>query len=243
MKTLKAFFTVTALIAVLMTSCSSPKVKDNELSKAEKEQGYELLFDGKTLNGWHVYNQGKISSSWVAQDGELKCLPGTDARHGDLVTDEEFENYEFQFDWKISKEGNSGVFIDVLEREDIPTAWSSGPEYQLLDKDHQDYHKEMKRPGCLYNFSAQLNPVEANPSTEWNHSVIKQQDGKIEFMLNGVVTAKEDFKTSSWKEAIANSSFKHFPEFGKQVKGRIALQDWNKGVSFKNLKIRKIAAQ
>lgn len=240
MKKIKAFLSAAALIAVIMTSCSSPKLKDNELSSEEKAQGYELLFDGKTLNGWHVYNQGKITSSWVAQDGELKCLPGTDARHGDLVTDQNFDNYEFQFDWKISKEGNSGVFINVLEREDIPTAWTSGPEYQLLDKEHQDYNKEMKRPGCLYNFSAQLNPAEVKPSNEWNHSVIRQQDGKVEFMLNGVVTAKENFNTPEWKTAVANSSFKHFSEFGKQIKGRIALQDWNKGVSFKNLKIRKL---
>ncbi|WP_316843023.1 DUF1080 domain-containing protein [Pedobacter gandavensis] len=240
MKKFKVFLSAAALTAVIMSSCSSSKPKDNELSKEEIAQGYQLLFDGKTLDGWHVYNQGKISSSWVAQDGELRCLPGTDAEHGDLVTDQEFENYEFQFDWKISKEGNSGVFINVLERADIPTAWASGPEYQLLDKAHQDYVKEMKRPGCLYNFSPQLNPAELKPSTEWNHSVIRQQDGKVEFMLNGIVTAKEDFNTPNWKTAIANSNFKHFPEFGKQIKGRIALQDWNKGVVFKNLKIKKI---
>ncbi|MBC8984557.1 DUF1080 domain-containing protein [Pedobacter sp. N36a] len=240
MKKIKAFLTATALTAMMISACSSAKLKDNELSREEQAQGYELLFDGKTLNGWHVYNQGKISSSWVAQDGALTCLPGTDARHGDLVTDQEFENYEFQFDWKISKEGNSGVFINVVEREDISTAWSSGPEYQLLDKEHQDYVKAMKRPGCLYNFSPQLNPAEPKSSDEWNHSVIKQQHGKIEFMLNGIVTAKQDFSTADWKAAVANSSFKHFPEFGKQIKGRIALQDWNKGVAFKNLKIRKL---
>lgn len=229
-----------ALTTAIITSCSSSKTKDNELSKEEKAQGYELLFDGKTLNGWHLYNQGNTPSAWVAQDGELRCLPGTDAAHGDLVTDHEFENYELSFDWKISKEGNSGIFINVVERPDIPTAWASGPEYQLLEQGHHDYDKPMKRAGCLYNFSPQLNEAKLKPINEWNHSVIKQHEGKIEFMLNGVLTAKEDLNSNQWKTAIANSNFKLFPEFGKSIKGSIALQDWNKGVSFKNIKIKKI---
>lgn len=240
MKKFTALFTAAVLTSAIITSCSSPKIKENELSKQEKTQGYQLLFDGKTLNGWHLYNQGNISSGWVAQDGELKCLPGTDATHGDLVTDQDFENYELSFDWKISKEGNSGVFINVVERADIPTAWASGPEYQLLEKTHHDYDKEMKRAGCLYNFAPQLNPAEVKPPNEWNHSVIRQQDGKIEFMLNDIVTAKEDFNSNKWRQAVANTNFKNFPEFGKHLKGRIALQDWNKGISFKNIKIRKI---
>lgn len=240
MKKITALFTVAVLTAAIITSCSSPKTKENELSKQEEEQGYQLLFDGKTLNGWHLYNQGNISSGWIAQDGELKCLPGTAARHGDLVTDQDFENYELSFDWKISKEGNSGVFINVVERADIPTAWASGPEYQLLEKGHHDYDKEMKRAGCLYNFSPQLNPAEVNPPNEWNHSVIRQQHGKIEFLLNGIITAKENFNSTKWRQAVANTNFKNFPEFGKHLKGRIALQDWNKGISFKNIKIRKI---
>lgn len=240
MKKLVTIITATALTAAIITSCSSTKPKDNELSRQEKEQGYQLLFDGKTLKGWHLYNQGDVSSGWVAQDGELKCLPGTAATHGDLVTDQDFENYELSFDWKISREGNSGVFINVVERPDIPTAWASGPEYQLLEKGHLDYEKEMKRPGCLYNFAPQLNAAEVKPPNEWNHSAIRQQDGKIEFMLNGIVTAKEDFNSIHWKQAVANTSFKNFPEFGKHLKGRIALQDWNKGISFKNIKIRKV---
>jgi Domain of Unknown Function (DUF1080) len=236
MKLLTAFIAA----AAIFTSCGAPTAKDNELSGKEKEQGYQLLFDGKTLNGWHLYNQGNVASSWAARDGELRCVPGTDAEHGDLVTDQDFENYELSFDWKISKEGNSGVFINVAEHPDNPTAWASGPEYQLLEKGHHDYEKEMKRSGCLYSFSPQLNPVELKRLEDWNHSVIRQEDGKIEFMLNGVVTAKEDFNSSHWKNAVDTSNFKSFPAFGKQTKGRIALQDWNKGISFKNIKIRKI---
>jgi len=232
---LAAFCLLTPLI-----SSSITQVKDNQLSSQEQKEGYKLLFDGKSTKGWHLYNQGKIASVWVAKNGELKCTPGLEAAHGDLVTDEKFVNYELKFDWKISKEGNSGVFINVLERKDIPTAWASGPEYQLLEKSHYDYEKEMKRSGCLYNFSKQLNNAELKPLGSWNQSVIKQQNGVIEFYLNGILTAKQDFKTKEWREAIAATSFSNFPEFGKFVSGQIALQDWNKGVSFKNIKIKNL---
>ena len=236
------FYSLVVALCLLTTVISSSiaQVKDNQLSSQEQKEGYKLLFDGKSTKGWHLYNQGKIASVCVAKNGELKCTPGLEAAHGDLVTDGKFENYELKFDWKISKEGNSGVFINVLERADIPTAWASGPEYQLLEKSHQDYNKEMKRSGCLYNFSKQLNNAELKPLGSWNKSVIKQKNGVVEFYLNGVLTARQDFKTKEWKEAIAATSFNNFPEFGKFVSGQIALQDWNKGVAFKNIKIKNI---
>ena len=225
--------------AVLFSACASGKDGVNKLSKMEKQEGWTLLFNGKTLDGWHVYNKGKAQSAWIVQDGELYCRPGvTDVEHGDLLTDQEYENFELAFEWKISKEGNSGVFINVQEKASIPTAWASGPEYQLLEQTHHDYAtSEKKRPGCLYGFAPQKNPVEPRPAGMWNQARIRQMNGKIEFYLNGVLTAEEDFKSPEWTEKVANSGFKSFPEFGKHTKGRIALQDWAKGIAFRNIKI------
>lgn len=226
---------------ILFTACTSAPQKDNELSSAEKEQGFKLLFDGKSMDGWHLYNQGKIASVWNAKNGELECQAGgTDAVHGDLLTDSEYENFEFKFDWKVTEQGNSGVFFNVAEKPELPTAWASGPEYQILEEGHHDQANEKKRAGCLYNFSPQLNTAKLKPLGEWNHSVIRQKDGKIEFELNGIITAKQDLKSEEWKKAIQESNFKNFPQFSKQTKGHLALQDWNKGISFKNLKIREI---
>lgn len=230
----------TLILSIFLSSASAQSLTDNKLTKQEQKDGFSLLFDGKTLKGWHLYNQGNKLSLWKAQQGELRCVPGTNAAHGDLITDAKFENYELRFDWKISKEGNSGVFINVLERKDIPTPWASGPEYQLLDKTHYDYANELKRSGCLYGFSRQLNPAQTVDAGDWNHSVIRQQNGKIKFFLNGVQTAERDLTQNAWKKAIAATSFKNFPEFGKFTSGQIALQDWNKGVSFKNIRIKKL---
>ncbi len=236
--------TFIAFFAALLYSCShQPGDSPNQLTPEEQKEGWTLLFDGQSLNGWHLYNQGNRPSAWKAENGEL-VYRSDSARveHEDLVTDKEYENYDFRFEWKISEEGNSGVFINVVERKDIPTAWASGPEYQLLDSLHPDYAiNPKKRPGCLYNFTEQKNPVPARPAGEWNEGRIVQQNGKIRFFVNGMLTAEQDLTTENWKEMIAASGFSYFPDFGKVTKGRIGLQKWYKSVAFRNLKIREFS--
>ena len=216
-------------------------VEHNHLTDEEKAEGWTLLFDGKTMAGWHLYNYPDTTSVWKVVNGELYCnsKEGT-GQHGDLVTDKEFENYELSFEWKLSESGNSGIFINVQERPDKPATWHTGPEYQLLDPSHMDYAIETKRSGCLYGFSPQLNAVETNPAGQWNTSTIKHIDGKIEFYLNGNLTAQADFTTDAWKERVAASSFKVFPEFGLATKGHIGLQDWFSDVWFRNIKIKTL---
>ncbi len=225
----------------LLCSCSRGSDLPNQLTPEEQKEGWELLFDGQSLSGWHLYNEGNKPSAWKVENGELMYRSDSArVEHEDLVTDKEFENYDFRFEWKISEEGNSGVFINVVERKDIPTAWASGPEYQLLDSLHPDYAVNLKkRAGCLYGFTEQKNPVPARPAGEWNQGRIVQQNGKVQFYLNGLLTAEQDMTGESWKEMIAASSFNYFPDFGKATKGRIGLQKWYKSVAFRNLKIKE----
>jgi len=215
----------------------------NQLFAIEKEQGWQLLFDGESLDGWHLYNNADSTqfSAWQVKEGLLYCN-ATDERkiHGDLVTDAIYENYEFVFDWKIAIRGNSGVFINVQEQKEIPNTYSSGPEYQLLEPMHMDYSVPNKRPGTLWGFSPQLHEVAANPEGMWNTSTIKQKDGKIQFYLNGVLTVEEDFNSDDWKKRVKASGFASSPEFGAHTKGKIALQHWYFDVWFRNMKIRKM---
>jgi hypothetical protein len=227
------------LTILLLHACEKKAEGPNSLSKAEKNEGWELLFDGETTNGWHVYNKGKVASIWQVKDGELYSNPeNMSLETGDLVSDRQFEDFELKFEWKMTKGGNSGVFINVIEREDIPTPWASGPEYQLLENSHQDYTNDVKRPGCLYGFDAQKNRVESLPFGQWNQSHIRQVDGKIEFYLNGVLTAEKDLTSAEWQASVTESNFKGFPEFGKRISGHIVLQDWAKGVAFRNIKVK-----
>lgn len=250
MNTINPKLILASLVPLFIWSCQSkpsetgttePEItQNNQLSTMEKEAGWKLLFDGSTLEGWHVYNQGKAESAWEAVDGELRCNPEKSDDPADLLTDAQYENFEFVFEWKIEEEGNSGVFINVVEKPEIRTAWASGPEYQLLSNSHVEVDVPLKKSGCLYNFFPQKNPAETKSSTEWNTSKIIQIDGKTQFYLNEVLTMEVDFKSQDWTDTVANSGFKDYPEFGKSTRGHIALQDWAKGIAFRNLKIKEL---
>jgi hypothetical protein len=217
---------------------------NNRLNTDEIAAGWQLLFDGKTTSGWHLYNEGKINSAWNVKNGELVCDPNIEkVERGDLVSDNQYKNFDFSFEWKISEAGNSGVFINVQEAQEFPTAWTTGPEYQLLDNANMpnDYLVDGKHSaGCVYSLSPLLNEVQPKPSGQWNHSRILQQNGVITFWLNGIETGHEDMKTERWKQLIAGSKLGNFPSFGKAIQGKIAFQDWSKGVALRNIKIREI---
>ena len=234
-KLISALFIATGL----MGSCVGGK-HDNQLTDEEKKDGWVLLFDGNSMNGWHLYNNDKRSSTWSVQNGELVCGPDKRLEHMDLVSDKEYTNFDLRFDWKINKEGNSGVFIDVLERPDIPATYASGPEYQLLEVTHADNANPLEQTGCIFNLTRQLNPARPTKAGEWNESRIRQKDGRVEFYLNGVLTTEQDLHSPAWFDSIGKTHFSTFPEFGKRASGRIALQDWFKAISFKNMRIREL---
>jgi azurin len=223
--------------------CSSNTERQNKLSNQEEKEGWTLLFDGKTLNGWHLFNRGNIPSAWSVDSGMLICNPhAKNVKHGDLVTDKVYQDFDLVFDWKISRAGNSGLFVNVRERPDLGTTFSTGPEYQLLD----DRNVE---PGYLNNLSHKaasifgVVPNESNTvpkSGDWNRSRILQQNGKLTFWLNGVVTVRADLKSDDWKRLVAASSLGKYPDFGAAVNGHLALQDWTNGVAFRNIKLKEL---
>ncbi|MBS1659897.1 MAG: DUF1080 domain-containing protein [Bacteroidetes bacterium] len=227
------------LAACTLFACTT-KTPDNQLSEQEKSEGWSLLFDGQSTKGWHIYNNAKGPSTWSVSNGELVCGPDVRLVHLDLVSDGEYKNYDLRFDWKINKGGNSGVFINVVEKPDIPAAWASGPEYQMLDTSHPDFHLPTKRSGTLFALTAPLSPAETKPSPQWNQSRIVQRDGHIEFYLNGILTTKQDLTDPAWLDSVSKTYFNNFPSFGRQTSGHIGLQDWHKSIAFKNIKIRQL---
>jgi hypothetical protein len=231
------------LFALFTLSCSSPAEQHNVLSDQEKKEGWTLLFDGTTMNGWHLFNRGKIPSAWVIDSGNLVCNPhAKNVKHGDLVTDQVYENFDLIFDWKISDAGNSGLFINVQERPDLATTFSTGPEYQLLDDKNAEegYLKDLTHKAAAI-FGVIPNKSNTIPTSGvWNRSRILQQNGKVTFWLNGVLTVQADFHSDDWKKLVATSSMRKYSEFGMAVKGHIALQDWTNGVSFRDIKIKAL---
>ncbi len=236
----RALLSIFCLLFVF--GCSSNTEHENVLSDQEKKEGWTLLFDGRTLNGWHVFNKGNIPSAWSVDSGMLVCNPhAKNVKHGDLVTDKVYQDFDLVFDWKISYAGNSGLFVNVQERPDLGTTFSTGPEYQLLDDRNVD-------PDYLNNRSHKaasifgVVPNESNTvpkSGEWNRSRIVEQNGELTFWLNGVLTVRVFLKSDEWKRLVAASSLGKYPDFGVAVNGHLALQDWTNGVAFRNIRLKE----
>lgn len=230
------------LCAAMFASCTS-QPEHNSLSSQEKTEGWALLFDGSTLSGWHIFNKGNAPSAWKADSGMLVCNPHQkNVKHGDLVTDKEYENYELKFEWKISKAGNSGMFLNVQESPEFGATFATGPEYQLLDDKNVpvDYLADSThKAAAIFGVIANKSKSEPKPA-DWNQSRIVQKDGKVTFWLNGVQTITADFKSDDWKKRVAASGLSKFPSFGLAQKGHIAVQDWASGVAFRDIKIKQL---
>lgn len=227
---------------VLVSSCTQ-KDPHNSLTESEKNEGWRLLFDGKTLNGWHAYNQKHIPPVWKVEDGELKCVQiPSNLDHADLVTDSIYENFDLRFEWAIQKAGNSGVMINVQEDPKYAATFFTGPEFQMLDNANDEVHKGKAKEiaGAVYAVLPVKNEVQPKPFGEWNESRIVQNNGKITFWLNGVETADILINSDEWNELVNKSSLRTYPDFGKLTKGRIALQDHIDEAAFRNMKIKKL---
>ena len=212
----------------------------NTLTAKEKMAGFQLLFDGKTLTGWHTYNKpGMIGNCWTVEDGVI-YFDMTKKERGDLITDAEFENYDFSVEWRISKNGNSGIIFNVTEDLKYHSTYNTGPEMQVLDNDgHPDGKIFNHRSGDLYDLiKSSSEPVK--PVGEWNTARIVCNRGLLQQYLNGVKVVETRYDDANWKTMIAGSKFKNMPAFGLNMKGRIALQDHGNPVWFRNIKIKKL---
>jgi uncharacterized protein YaiE (UPF0345 family) len=210
----------------------------NTLTAKEKKAGFQLLFDGKTLKGWHTYNKpGVIGDCWTVVDGEISFDMSKKER-GDLITDAEFENYDFSVEWRISKNGNSGIIFNVTEDPKYHSTYNTGPEMQVLDNDgHPDGKIFNHRSGDLYDLiKSSSEPVK--PVGEWNTARIVCNRGLLQQYLNGVKVVETRYDDANWKTMIAGSKFKGMPAFGLNMKGRLALQDHGNPVWFRNIKIK-----
>ncbi|HWJ92632.1 MAG TPA: DUF1080 domain-containing protein, partial [Flavisolibacter sp.] len=224
----------------VLASCSSSKSgADNALVKEEKNEGWKLLFDGRTLDGWRTY-QNKPSESWSVTDGTIHCKGSKEKTdlHADLITKDQYDNFELSLDWKISPQGNSGIMY--LVTEDYPTAYLSGPEYQIIDDLHfPEKLEDWQKTGA--NYAMDPAPTAApNPVGEWNHTRIIVNKGHVEHWLNGKKIVEYQMWTDEWKNKKAIGKWKDAPGYGQAQKGHIALQDHGSEAWFKNIKIKTL---
>jgi cytochrome c len=221
---------------------------DNTLTEAEKAAGWQLLFDGQGTTGWHNWGKTTVGKSWIINDNaiHLDAKPNPEGHWqapdgGDIITAEEYENYELSLDWKIGACGNSGIIYNIVEDPSkYEYVWQTGPEMQVLDNAcHPDSKFPKHRAGDLYDMIACKHET-VKPAGQWNHVRIIIKNGKVEHWLNDRCVVRFTMFDESWRKLIAGSKFNEMPGFGKARKGRIALQDHGDPVWYKNIKIRKL---
>lgn len=213
------------------------------LTAAEKAAGWKLLFDGASLNGWRGYKTETPPAGWRAENGELSRV----GDGGDLMTVEQFDNFELKLEWKITENGNSGIIYristdSVGNAGPPPFTYSSGPEFQIL---HNAGHRDGKNPltsaGSNYAVNPPIRDV-TKPVGEWNDARIIADGNHIEHWMNGVKLLEYDIDSPDWLARVKASKFATMPWYGRAKRGYIALQDHGNLVTYRNIKIRPIGS-
>lgn len=227
----KLLLPLLGLVASLALPAVAADTEPNTLSKEEQSAGWRLLFDGKDAGQhWRGFKKDGLPAGWVVEDGALFRKD----KGGDIVTKEEFENFELSIEWKISPGGNSGIMFRVQESENTP--WKTGPEIQILD--NVGGHDPNKAGWMYALYPASVDTTKA--VGEWNHFRFVTNKGKCEHWMNGTKYVEYEIGSADWDEKVAKSKFNAFPEFGKAPKGRLCLQDHGNLVWYRSIKIRPL---
>jgi hypothetical protein len=215
-----------------MQQGASPTPAASTLSAEERAAGWRPLFDGSTLAGWHVYHGSGTPVGWRAADGVISRVGGS----GDLVTDEQFGNFDLALDWKVQPGANSGIIYRIAD--DGEATYMTGPEYQVLDDArHADGKDPLTSAGAVYGLYPAPRGI-VKPAGEWNAARILVNGSHVEHWLNGTRLAQYELGSSEWAQKVAASKFAAWPGYGKSARGRIGLQDHGDSVSYRNIRIK-----
>jgi hypothetical protein len=212
----------------------SPPVA-NTLTPSEAADGWRLLFDGRSIDQWRGYKQTTVPAGWHVSDGTMTKEKPT----GDLVSRDQFGNFELAWDWKLSEGGNSGMFFRGTEEYDY-IFWSA-PEYQLLDDaKHPDGKLRLTAAGSAFG----LYPAPAgvvHPAGEWNSSLLIVRGNHVEHWMNGVKMLEYELKSPEWEAKVKASKFGKWPNYGRHPSGYLGIQGDHDGLlALRSIRIREL---
>lgn len=234
------FFALLVLSACGTRKSETANAPPNQLTEQEKTEGWKLLFDGQTMNGWRFF-KNKENDTWEVQNGTLHSKPitETDGTHrADLITADQYANFELVLDWKVSPKGNSGIIYRVTEEFEV--SYGSGPEYQIIDDiNYPGKLKPENTTGGNYDMQVPQNKT-LNPSGEWNSTKIVVNGNHVEHWLNGNKLLEYELGSEEWRKMVAASKWKDYPGYGLAKTGYIALQDHGHEAWFRNIKIKPL---
>jgi cytochrome c len=207
----------------------------NRLTKDELAAGFEMLFDGVSLDKFRGRGREDAPKAWQSQNGELRLVPGGDG--GDLETKELYRDFDLRLEWKISRGGNSGV---IFRSEEQGAPWETGPEMQVLDDElHPDGRNRLTSAGSNYAMHPPKWDV-ARPAGMWNEARIVVKGNDVRFWLNGHNVVSYTLDSPEWRALKAKSKFAGYPRYGLAPTGHIVLQDHGDAVAYRNIRIKKL---
>lgn len=249
MKKLLFFFATTALISCKNNedpSASKNPSEETTTQVKEEETDWTFLFNGKNAEGWRGYNEeagSGLPQGWVVEGETLKSLGKGGDIGGDIIYEKDkYEDFELSLEWKLSPEGNSGVFYHVVESDDFDAPYYTGPEYQIIDNENFPEKLEpWQKIGADYGmYVPDYEKLNLKNVTDWNTTMIRVTDKKVTYWLNGEKTVEFDPTSEDWQQKKNGGKWKDFPEYGKSKTGYIGLQDHGSEIWFKNIKIKKL---
>ena len=239
---MKKIFFILALAGAVL-SCEQ---KPNTLTSKEKADGWVLLFDGQTMNGWRDFNGTSLTGPWEVQDGTIWTDGEGDDGNGYIVTDREYANFDLKWEWKIARGGNSGMIYHAVEGPQYKVPYVTGPEYQIIDDDNwEEVNGYPLEPWqrCAVDYAMYVPDFDTRilkPAGQWNQSEIIFDNGHVTYLLNGKVTVEFDAWTLDWYARKDAGKWGHAPEYGLSRTGHICIQDHGYPAWFRNLKIKEL---
>jgi hypothetical protein len=224
---------LSVVVVVATTRGAAGAAEPNQLTAEEKAAGWKLLFDGQSARGWHSFKKRTFpETGWVVEDGWFKCV--ANGHGGDIVSMEEFNDFELSWEWRIPPKANNGLKYFITEER----AQAIGHEYQMIDDTQAPDAKHST--ASFYDVLPPRADKPLKPPGEINHSRVLVRGNHVEHWLNGAKVLEYELGSNEVKAAVAKSKFKSVPGFGTKIKGHILLTEHHDEASFRNIKIREL---
>jgi hypothetical protein len=223
------------VFALALATLPLAAAEPNQLTPEETAAGWRLLFDGKTTQGWRSFRKDRFpSKGWVVEEGWLKCIAG--GRGGDIVTVDQFTDFDLRWEWRLPPRANNGVKYFITEER----SQAIGHEYQLIDETLVKNDKQ--RTASFYDVLPPRSDKPLKPPGEINQSRILVQGNHVEHWLNGAKVLEYELGSEAVAAAIARSKFKSVSGFGTKIKGRLLLTEHGSEACFRSIKLRPLPA-
>jgi hypothetical protein len=208
----------------------------SQAAAASDQPGWTVLFDGSSTGTWRGFKQNDLPDGWQIADGALTRVgPG-----GDIITRDQFGDFELELEWNVAPGGNSGIMFRVTEADS--NTYRTGPEMQVLDDAaHVDGKNRLTSAGSNYGLHAAPAGV-VKPAGEWNQVRLVVRGAHVEHWLNGQKVVEYELWSPDWEAKVKASKFAAWPGYGRATRGHIALQDHGDRVAYRNIRVRALSS-